>query len=485
MHRVSWRWYGRNGAAVDMSTETDESFGDLLRRYRLEAGLTQEALAERAAFSVRNVQNLESGANRPLRDTVRRLLVGLGLGAEEHARFLNAAAPAPRRRPPTGTAPTEPMPVGEFPPSWPGPPSTPLTAPVGETGLEPARARLVGRDAEMERLGAALTRAAGGQGALLFLAGEPGIGKTRLALEAADLARTRGFLVLQGRAYAPESALAYAPLLDAFGPYVRALDEPRRAALVDGLPDLGHLFGGLRLPPPEPLGDPALEKTRLFEAVARLLQRLAAGAPILLVLDDLHWADRASLELLHYLVRGLAAQRVLVLATCRDGEMDTEPALRPLLRSLRRTGLLADVAVPRLQPDAVAALVRGTLDGEAPAEIVRLIERRSGGTPLFVEMLLGSLVDSGCLHRSGGVWTLSGDMAQEIDIPPVIQDIIADRLERLGADERHVLHVIAIDGEATPIEVLCAASGLTDEALLNALGRLRGGSGHRAVRRQG
>jgi len=339
--------------------------------------------------------------------------------------------------------------------------------------VEPARARLVGRDAEMERLGAALTRASGGQGALLFLAGEPGIGKTRLALEAAGLARARGFLVLLGGAYAPESVLAYALLLDAFGPYVRALDEQRRAALVDGLPDLGRLFGGLRLPAPEPLGDPALEKTRLFEAVARLLQRLAAGAPVLLVLDDLHWADRASLELLHYLARGLAAQRVLVLATCRDGEMDTEPALRPLLRSLRRTGLLADVAVPRLQPDAVAALVWDTLDGEAPAEIVRLIERRSGGTPLFVEMLLGSLVDSGCLHRSGGVWTLSGDMAQEVDIPPVVQDIIADRLERLGADERHILQVIAIDGEATPIEVLCAAGELTDETLLDALGRLR------------
>jgi len=456
-----------------MGAETGESFGDLLRRYRLEAGLTQEALAERAALSVRNIQSLESGANRPLRDTARRLLGGLGLGAEEHARFMEAAAPAPRRRPPAGIASAAPMPVGEFPPVWPVPPPALLTVPVGETGLEPARARLVGRDAEMGRLAAALTRASGGQGALLFLAGEPGIGKTRLALEAAILARARGFLVLLGRAYAPESVLAYALLLDAFGPYVRALDEQRRAALVDGLPDLGRLFGGLRLPAPEPLGDPALEKTRLFEAVARFLQRLAAGAPVLLVLDDLHWADRASLELIHYLVRGLAAQRVLVLATCRDGEMDTEPALRPLLRSLRRTGLLADVAVPRLQPDAVAALVWDTLDGEAPAEIVRLIERRSGGTPLFVEMLLGSLVDSGCLHRSGGVWTLSGDMAQEVDIPPVVQDIIADRLERLGADERHILQVIAIDGEATPIEVLCVAGEVTDETLLDALVRLR------------
>ncbi len=95
-----------------MSAETIEPFGTLLKEYRLRAGLTQEALAERAALSVRNIQSLESGANRPLRDTARRLLGGLGLGAEEHARFLNAAAPAPRRRPPAGTAPAAPMPAG-------------------------------------------------------------------------------------------------------------------------------------------------------------------------------------------------------------------------------------------------------------------------------------------------------------------------------------------------------------------------------------
>ncbi|HEY6411495.1 MAG TPA: ATP-binding protein, partial [Ktedonobacteraceae bacterium] len=131
---------------------------------------------------------------------------------------------------------------------------------------------LVGRRAEMDRLAAQLERAAHGQGCAMFLAGEAGIGKTRLAHEALVLAREQGFLVLEGSAYALEGRLAYAPILAAFGPFLRRLDSPRQARLVSGLPDLGRLFTDLRLPAAEPLGDSALEKTRLFEAVARLLE---------------------------------------------------------------------------------------------------------------------------------------------------------------------------------------------------------------------
>ncbi len=178
-----------------------------------------------------------------------------------------------------------------------------------------AQPPLVGRSAEMDRLAAQLSRAARGQGCALFLAGEAGIGKTRLAQEALALARERGFLVLEGSAYALEGGLAYAPILAAFGPFLRRLDSPRQARLVSGLPDLGQLFTDLRLPAPLPLGDPALEKTRLFEAVVRLLERLARKTPVLLFLDDLHWADPASIELLHYLARGIADQAVFVLGT--------------------------------------------------------------------------------------------------------------------------------------------------------------------------
>ncbi|HEX6482607.1 MAG TPA: ATP-binding protein, partial [Ktedonobacteraceae bacterium] len=174
---------------------------------------------------------------------------------------------------------------------------------AGTSNSTLARSPLVGRSAEIDLLATRLSRAARGQGCAMFLVGEAGIGKTRLAHEALVLAREQGFLVLEGSAYALEGRLAYAPILAAFGPFLRRLDSPRQARLVSGLPDLGRLFTDLRLPAPSPLGDPALEKTRLFEAVARLLERLARKTPVLLFLDDLHWADPASIELLHYLTR--------------------------------------------------------------------------------------------------------------------------------------------------------------------------------------
>ena len=180
-----------------------------------------------------------------------------------------------------------------------------------------AQSPLVGRSAEMDQLAAGLERVAHGQGCVMFLVGEAGIGKTRLAHEALALAREQGFLVLEGSAYTLEGHLAYAPILAIFGPFLRRLDSPRQAQLVSGLSDLGRLFNDLRLPAPLPLGNPALEKTRLFEAVARLLERLARETPVLLFLDDLHWADPASIELLHYLARGIADQSVLVLGTYR------------------------------------------------------------------------------------------------------------------------------------------------------------------------
>ena len=132
---------------------------------------------------------------------------------------------------------------------------------------------------------AALERAAAGSGGALLLAGEAGIGKSRLAMEALTLARQRGFITLGGAAYPLQTDLAYAPVLEALGPFLAGLEPARLAALVGGLPDLGRLFAGLHLPPPQSLGDAALERTRLFEAVSRLVERVADQQPVALLVD--------------------------------------------------------------------------------------------------------------------------------------------------------------------------------------------------------
>ncbi len=345
----------------------------------------------------------------------------------------------------------------------------PLQAGTSKSTL--ARPPLVGRSAEMDRLAVRLSRAARGQGCAMFLIGEAGIGKTRLAHEALVLAREQGFLLLEGPAYALEGRLAYAPILAAFGPFLRRLDSPRQARLVSGLPDLGRLFTDLRLPAAEPLGDPALEKTRLFEAVARLLERLARETPVLLFVDDLHWADPASIELLHYLARGVAGQAVLVLGTYRAEEVDTARGLGSLMTSLRRAGLAEEVSIARLGQVAVAELANGVLGSEAPGDLLTLLDARASGTPLFIEALIRALIDAGHLRRHEGGWRLHTDLAPLL--PSGIRDLILERLSRLDATERRVLDLIAVSGEAVPHDVLYGASGLDDEVLLEAVHRLR------------
>ena len=193
---------------------------------------------------------------------------------------------------------------------------------------ESAAIPLVGRSRELDRVRAAMDRASSAAGSTLLLAGEEGIGKSRLAVEALVLARQRGFVTLKGTAYALHTDLAYAPVLEAIGPFLAGLPAGRLRPLVRGLPDLSRLFGNLALPPPAPSGDPALERTRLFEAVARLVERIAADHPLAILIDDLHWADHTSLDLLHYVARGLAHQRVLLLGTYRLDEARADPRLR-------------------------------------------------------------------------------------------------------------------------------------------------------------
>ena len=194
--------------------------------------------------------------------------------------------------------------------------------------------------------------------------------------------------------------------MEAFGPFLRAQDPPRLTRLVDGLPDLARLFVDLRLPAPEPLGDPSLEKTRLFEAVARLLERMARECPTVLFFDDLHWADPASLELLHYLARGLADQPVLLVAACRAEEIDRARGLSLMLKTMQRAGNYEEVSVRRLDDEAVGTLVQAMLGGGVPSEVVSVVAGRTGGTPLFVEALTRALVDSGHLFRDKGDWIL-------------------------------------------------------------------------------
>lgn len=335
--------------------------------------------------------------------------------------------------------------------------------------MPPQLVPLVGRDAEMAALGRALDAAADGVAGVVLVTGEAGVGKSRLADDATALARARGFLALNAAASPLHGDLHFGVLVEALRPVVRTVETGARTRLVEGLADLGRLFDGLDLPAPEPLGDVGLERTRLFEAVCRLLERLSRQHPLLLVVDDLHWADVGSLAMLDYLVRGLVDARLLVLITRRGGETSSE--LDRLLSSLHRHGLLTELRLENLDPPGVATLARALLADEPPTTLTGLLVDRTRGLPLFVRALVTTLVESGRLYRSGGRWVLGQETID--DLPPEVVGLLRNRLDTLAGTDRTVLDTVAVAGGSISHDLI-AELGPPEPELLHCVKRLRG-----------
>jgi DNA-binding CsgD family transcriptional regulator/tetratricopeptide (TPR) repeat protein len=315
---------------------------------------------------------------------------------------------------------------------------------------------LVGRDAELGRLDAALARASRGSSAVVLVGGEAGVGKSRLAAEAADRAGASGARVLSGACVqVGEEALPYAPFADALRPLVRALEPaaldelvgPWRPELARLLPDLGRPGPLVEVGP-----DGRFTQARLFELVLRLLERLAAQAPLVLVLEDLHWSDRSSLELLAFVAHGLRESPTLLVATYRSDELHRRHRLRPLLADLDRNPAVERFELRRLSRVELAELLAARLGREPDPNLVERVMVRSEGNPLFAEELLASE-----LHGGGEA------------LPGSLQDLFDARIEALSDDARQVLRMAATAGRAVRHGLLAAASPLDQPALLAAV----------------
>jgi DNA-binding CsgD family transcriptional regulator/tetratricopeptide (TPR) repeat protein len=304
---------------------------------------------------------------------------------------------------------------------------------------------LAGRGAEVASLRSALDRVGRGEGSVVLLRGQAGFGKTRLLEELAGMARDRGMQILTGRAWAIHVQLSYALLVDALGPYLRGLGDAERARLVDDLPELDALFVGMPRRKVAPLGDPALEKTRLFEAFCRLVERLAEKQPVLLQLDDMHWADRPSVEMLHYLCRNLRRSRIVVALGARIEEPDTA-VFADMLHSLQQAGLLHVSEVGQLSHEETLEMASALLGGELAPSLQAIVSERTRGVPLMITELVRSLMSTGQL-RHDLAWTASAGAAAHL--PSAVRDIQRYRLSRLDAGERRVLDVVAVDGQGT------------------------------------
>jgi tetratricopeptide (TPR) repeat protein len=326
--------------------------------------------------------------------------------------------------------------------------------------LPPALARrhrspFVGRTTALAALRDAFARA--DEGRLVLLAGEPGIGKTRLAAELARAAHADGATVLYGRAH-EEPLAPYQPFAEAFGPFLAARSHDALLALAGPLAgELGRLVPDQveRLPAVSAPAtrDPAGARYRLFEAAAALVAGAARDRPLLLVLDDLHWADGPTLLLLRHLARaGLGP--ALVLGTYRPGEPSA--ALADALADLRREDRFERVAVEGLVEDDVDALVTAWLGHDAPEALTAELWGETDGNPFFVEELLRHYAESGTRR-----W--------EPIVPEGVREVLGRRLARLGEPARDTLLLAAVAGREVDQRLLEEAGELHGEALVEAL----------------
>ncbi|HEV7647662.1 MAG TPA: AAA family ATPase [Actinophytocola sp.] len=294
----------------------------------------------------------------------------------------------------------------------------------------------VGRSPERDLLNRVMLACAGGRGAVVLVSGEAGIGKTRLAEHTVALAGKRGFTVLTGQADPLHTGLAYAPMAAAMRRYLVTLSDAKAARLLAGLDGLGVLLSHPALPRPGAVTDPGLARTRMVDAARTLLTRLAAQAPTLLLLDDLHCADPGTVELLPHLGDTAAKHRLLVIGTYRDPVADG-----PLDRFARQTTQLPrghHLPLRPLDPAEVADLAgRGPGGTQSPDTLHDLVIR-SGGNPLFVTALTAGADPHG-------------------DVPAVVRDVVLGRLRELTEAQRALLELVAVCGDAGSDEVLTAA----------------------------
>jgi DNA-binding CsgD family transcriptional regulator len=344
---------------------------------------------------------------------------------------------------------------------------------------------MVGRDLERGRLGQLLERTLAGQGGLVMVSGESGVGKTRLAEElAAEAARVRA-LALTGHCYEMEEA-PYVPFAEILYSALRGpTEEQFREALVRYGPDVAKLMPEMRrvfpdIPPPLQL-PPEQERRYLFDSLCELLEQASRTQPLLLILEDLHWSDSSTLTLLQHLARRLRVMQVLVLGTFRDPEPDKSGAFESALAELFRHRLAERVVLKRLPEGEVKALLEALGGPDVPDPVVRAIYDETEGNAFFVEEAFKHLAEEGKLFDAIGNW-LPGIELSEGDVPDNVRLVVGRRFQRLSDLCREILTHAAVIGREFEARLLEVVAGRDREAVLQVIEEAERAHVLRAVR---
>ena len=351
--------------------------------------------------------------------------------------------------------------------------------------------QLIDRVEEMRLLREAVDRAVRGEGGVVFLCGEAGIGKTRLTRELRAYARLRGMHVLYGRCpalFRMDGVPPYVLWNEVIKDYLEACSPEQLYRVVGFYPaEVAKLVPELRqklgaMPQSFPIS-PEMEQNRLFEAVTQFITNISKETPLLVVLDDLQWTDSTSLLLLHYLARGVYKSPLLLLGAYRSTDIDSKHPLSPVLAELNRERLLQSVSLKRMSLNEISEMIRQMLEqDDVPTEFCRLVYEKTRGNPFFAEEVIKSLKEEEVIYREEDEWRIKE--VSSIEFPETVKSVVKARVSRLDDECQDVLTLASFVGNDFSCEALCGVTGIEENKLLEIIEKLlkTGLVKHRVIR---
>ena len=421
--------------------ERAQGFGYWLRRRRKALDLTQEALARAVACSRFAIRKIEADERKPSRRLAERLAEKLGIPVEEREAFLDAAR---------SVRAADRLQVDEVP----------LVS--KDDSEENETSPFVGRGAEFGLLIGLLARLTAGSGHVVLLEGEPGIGKTRLMQELARYCAARDLCTLATNCYEIERAMPYQPVIDLAGKALELASNEALAKLAPiSLAEIAALVPSVagRVAVPSLSADfPEARQARRFGAMLQLFGALACGRQIVVMIDDLQWADDASAQFVHFLARQASRRSLLLVCAYRD-ELETHGRLAALVQSLRRESHTRHVPLARLgESDTAALLEQLAHPGLKRPGLAARLHRETDGNPFFLMSMLEVLAEGA-----------DSGPTDELPLPEALRASVRARLGSVPAEARHTLDVAAVLGRRFDFETLAAVTREPEERVLLAL----------------
>jgi len=338
---------------------------------------------------------------------------------------------------------------------------------------------LVDRTEEMNVLKEAVYRAVHGEGGLVFVHGEAGIGKTRLVRELGAYARSRGVQVLYGRCpalFRMDGVPPYILWKEVIKDYLETCTPEQLHRVIGYYPAevaklVPEISQTLRSIPQSFPISPEQEQNRLFEAVSQFITNISRETPLLVVLDDLQWTDPSSLLLLHYLARGVQRTPLLLLGAYRSSDINDKHPLSPVLTELNRERLPQSISLKRMSLDDISEMIRQILEqDDVPTEFCKMVYEKTRGNPFFAEEVIKSLKEEEVIYREENKWKIKE--VSRIEFPETVKSVLKTRFARLDEECQSVLTFASFVGNDFTLEAMCALTGIEENKLLELIDKI-------------